>query len=105
MCYVRNSSGVAAEKGNLEGKINAAQKNIDGGYQMELAIPWKAINGKPCDGKFIGIDIHVMDNDNNGRSEKLIWSGKQDFARRSPMSFGTMKLAEEKPVLNMNLKK
>ena len=105
LCCVRNSSGVAAEKGNLEGKINAAQKNIDGGYQMELAIPWKAINGKPCDGKFIGIDIHVMDNDNNGRSEKLIWSGKQDFARRSPMSFGTMKLAEEKPVLNMNLKK
>jgi endoglucanase len=93
--YTRNDSSVLAVQGNLNGKINAAQKNVSNGYQMELAIPWTAVQGRPQAGQFIGIDVHVIDNDNERRSSKITWNGKQDSARRSPMFFGTMKLSDK----------
>jgi aryl-phospho-beta-D-glucosidase BglC (GH1 family) len=94
--YVRNNSVVEALQGNLTKEIIASQKNVSNGYQMELAIPWAAIHGKPSAEKFIGIDVHVIDNDNERRSSKIAWSGKQDTARRSPMTFGTMKIGSKK---------
>lgn len=92
--YVRNGSAIQALQGVLVKDVLAAQKNIGHGYQMELAIPWAAIHGEPSPGKFIGIDVHVIDNDNEHRNSKIAWSGKQDAARRSPMFFGTMKLGD-----------
>jgi hypothetical protein len=93
--YARNDSVVKALQGVLTKDIIAAQKNISNGYQMELAIPWAAIHGKPSPEKFIGIEVHVIDNDNERRISKIAWSGKQDLARRSPMSFGTMKIVDK----------
>ncbi len=90
--YLRNNSVVEALQGNLTKDIIAAQKNVSNGYQMELAIPWAAIHGEPSPEKLIGIDVHVIDNDNERRSSKMAWSGKQDLVRRTPMSFGTMKI-------------
>jgi hypothetical protein len=93
--YVRNNPVIQALQGVLTKDIIAAQKNISNGYQMELAIPWAAIHGKPSPEKFIGIDVHVIDNDNERRNSKIAWSGKQDTARRSPMTFGTMKIGSK----------
>jgi hypothetical protein len=90
--YLRNSNAVEILQGEQTKEIAATQKNTANGYQMELAIPWASINDKPDPGKFIGIDVHVIDNDNERRGTKIAWSGKQDSARRSPMTFGTMKL-------------
>lgn len=92
--YLRNNSVVETLQGKLAKDITVAKKEIDNGYQVELAIPWEAINSKPSLGKIIGIDIHVIDNDNDRRSSRVAWYGKQ--ARLTPMDFGTMKLVDIK---------
>lgn len=90
----RDENIVKVLNGELKEAISSKQKNIEDGYQMEFAIPWAAVNGKPANDKFIGIEVHIVDNDNDGRNVKLAWKGNRDLARYSPMFFGTMKLVK-----------
>ena len=93
--YTRDGDSVDIIKGKLLGKISARQKENEDGYQMELAIPWSVVNDISSEDQFVGVEVQVIDNDNEERSVKLAWYGKQDLARRSPMFWGTIKLTDD----------
>jgi aryl-phospho-beta-D-glucosidase BglC (GH1 family) len=92
--YVWSESEVLSVIGNPGPGVKGAQKNLDKGYIMEIAIPWKAIGGTPKEGQYIGIDVHVNDNDNLRRDCKITWKAKRDISHQTPSVFGTMKLSE-----------
>lgn len=56
------------------------------GYQLEAALPWDTLGleGSPSAGMEIGLDVHVVDNDNQLglREHKLAWHGTVDEAWR-----------------------
>ena len=62
------------------------------GYDIETSIPWEHLNGAATNGAFLGIDVHVNDNDSNTRSAKLSWYTSRDNAYQSPANFGTVRL-------------
>jgi hypothetical protein len=77
---------------NTEGFVAAARVTATG-YQLEVAMPWETLGleGAPTAGMAIGLDVHVVDNDNQlgSREHKLAWHGTVDEAWRD-----TRELAE-----------
>lgn len=47
-------------------EIRAALKPVDGGYAVELAIPWKTIGAVPADGVHLAFDLQVIFSDPAG---------------------------------------
>jgi hypothetical protein len=70
------------------------QRELHNGYVLEAAIPWDSLNGIAITDHFLGLDIHVNDNDSNTRNGKLSWYTSRDNAYQSPSNFGTVKLVE-----------
>ena len=64
------------------------------GYSVEIKIPWEHVNGLPIVDHFLGLDVHINDNDSNGRDGKISWFAPRDNAYQSPANFGTVKLVE-----------
>ncbi|MBL4939582.1 MAG: thrombospondin type 3 repeat-containing protein, partial [Lutibacter sp.] len=62
------------KNGLTEGVLHAVQ-SIDGGYTVEMAIPWNNLDITSANGKTIGFDISNIDNDNGSNYYQLIWSG------------------------------
>ncbi|MBW8000932.1 MAG: cellulase family glycosylhydrolase [Planctomycetes bacterium] len=93
--YEWNWKKISTRRGKKLEDIIAAQTDHDKGYVMELAVPWEELGGEAPAGKYIGIDVHVNDNDNKkAREAKIAWKAKSDSSHSNPMSFGTMKLTE-----------
>ena len=80
--------------GELYGKCVGSQTTTKTGYRMQVEIPWKVIKGKPGADQFIGIDIHINDNDGSRRDAKLTWKAVRDNSYQSPSYFGTMRLVK-----------
>ncbi len=90
----RHESGVTAAGGSPGPGIRSAQTDTDDGYHMEAAFPWSALGkdaGPP--GHYVGIDVHVNDNDGGGRECKVAWKARRDVSHQDPSSFGTAALA------------
>ncbi len=62
-----------------------------GGYLMEIRIPWAAVM-LDARGPFIGLDVHVNDNDKDRRESKLSWYSRRDNAYLTPSVLGTVEL-------------
>jgi hypothetical protein len=92
--YVWSESEVLSVLGTPSPGVKGAQKNTDKGYLMEIAIPWKAIGPTAKEGHYIGIDVHINDNDNAGRDCKIAWKARRDNSHQTPAVFGTMRLSE-----------
>ncbi len=69
-------------------------KKNETGYAMEISIPWEQLNGMAIPGHFLGLDVHINDNDSNTRNAKISWYSRRDNAYQSPANFGTVKLVE-----------
>ncbi len=71
--------------------IEWAVSDGPGGYRIEIGIPWTALmsDGR---GPFIGLDVHVNDNDKDRRESKLSWYARRDNAYLTPSVFGTVSL-------------
>ncbi len=71
--------------------IKRKSKIIDGGYTLEMAIPWYIL-GKPDmlqTGTKIGFDVLVEDNNGSGRDNSFCWNGDgNDF--QSNAKYGTL---------------
>jgi hypothetical protein len=89
-----HGSGIDAAQGSPGSGILAAQRDTPDGYLMEMAFPWTAIYAAPVNGQFIGIDIHINDNDGERREAKLSWYSSRNAAYRSPRFLGTMRFIE-----------
>ncbi|NQV15558.1 cellulase family glycosylhydrolase [bacterium] len=89
---ILDSPVVGASIGNISETIILAQKKMSGGYQMELSIPWNSISSSGAAYEFLGLDIHVNDNDTNTRDAKIAWWATRDNSYQKPSVFGTLKL-------------
>jgi uncharacterized protein YjdB/O-glycosyl hydrolase len=79
--------------GDIQG-IQYAQKDIAGGYTVELAIPWSGLNVTPARDISLGFDIGNNDDDgqNGGnRESQLMWNGIGDNWRNTS-AFGHLLL-------------
>ena len=64
-----------------------------GGYDVELAIPWKELGGlKPEAGTQIGFDVCLSDDDATSRKLSLVWSGDADYYKNR-LNFGRVMLS------------
>lgn len=71
--------------------ITFAPRLMEDGYQAEIAFPWSALNSRAKNGKLIGFDLQVNDDDDGGiRDGKLGWWANSDNAR--PSLFGQVKM-------------
>ncbi|KRF03694.1 hypothetical protein ASG89_02740 [Paenibacillus sp. Soil766] len=86
--------------GNITG-IQFAQKDIAGGFTVEMSIPWSGIGIQPpTANSVIGFDVAYNDDDgNNGgnRESQLMWRGNGDNWR-STVAFGSLILNDGKNV-------
>ncbi|MBM7563660.1 sugar-binding protein [Paenibacillus sacheonensis] len=84
--------------GDIAG-ITFAQKDIDGGFTVEMAIPWSGIGIQPpANNAVIGFDAAYNDDDggNGGlRQSQLMWRGNADNWR-STAAFGSLYLNDGK---------
>ncbi len=81
---------VRADRGTLPVGFTAAQQETTGGYVVTFTVPpgtWTS------PGSFLGIDLHVVDNDRDRREHKIAWATTRDDAYRSPAAMGTVRLA------------
>jgi O-glycosyl hydrolase len=79
--------------GGIQG-IQYAQKDISGGYTVEMAIPWSGLNVTPARDISLGFDIGNNDDDgqNSGnRESQLMWNGIGDNWRNTS-AFGHLLL-------------
>lgn len=89
---------MGAAHGSAEGVRYAFSANADGGYQLEVAIPWQTLGLRPQPGISIGLEVHVNDDDGGGdRDTKIMWNDRSDEAWRNPRRFGNGHLLICKP--------
>ena len=74
--------------------IEYASKLINGGYTLEVKIPFSSINGfDPKKNKSVGFSISVHDRDANGKAKKLTWS-IDSASHPGKIFFGTLEIAD-----------
>ncbi len=84
--------GVIPAGRSTEG-INYSIMDTDTGYTVEIQIPWSNLQSTPEDGKEMGFDFMINDDDDGGgRDGKLSWNATEDQAWQDPSIFGTIKL-------------
>jgi alpha-amylase len=83
-----NMYGVGARTG-----ITYAIPTVTGGYNLEVAIPWSTIGVTPVNGKLIGFEININDDDNGGAREATgSWYSAASNAYNNPGVFGAVAL-------------
>ena len=83
-------------KNNLGPGATAQVVDTDSGYDVEVALPWTALKATPESGLFLGLDVHVIDDDEGGNlSGKLAWFADVDNSFRNTTLFGSAVLAPE----------
>jgi parallel beta-helix repeat protein len=55
--------------------VKRALKNIEGGYTIEVAVPWSVLGISPKFGSSIGFDIAVKDRRSDGSNNWKVWNG------------------------------
>ncbi len=87
---------------------NYATSNIDfvidptrEGYIAEIRIAWESIKGTPEDGKNIGFDFMIDDDDDGDtRDNKRSWNATSDNAWQCSSSFGTVTLVNTVAIID-----
>jgi hypothetical protein len=90
--WITRGGSISAERGTMPEGFSGTQQEVAGGYLVEFTLP---LDAAISPGAFIGIDLHVIDNDNDRREHKIGWAAENDNAYRSPTSFGTVRLGGE----------
>lgn len=86
-----NDSGLCSGVGSNTGVLHAWAA-INGGYSVELAIPWSLLGTTASSGKTIGFDVGVNDDDDGGaRDSQIVWSGTANNSQ-DPSGFGKLSL-------------
>ncbi|MBC8374698.1 MAG: cellulase family glycosylhydrolase [FCB group bacterium] len=92
--FVLNGESIYADIGAYFEGATVEQVMRRGGYAIEIAIPWESLNGYANADHFLGLDVHINDNDSNTRNGKMSWFTPRDNAYQSPANFGTVRLVE-----------
>ena len=83
-------AGTLALPGTLGARVDT-----EGGYRVEMAFAWADLGVNPTEGRYLGLDVAVADNDTPGgdREGKLGWWSGVDLNYTRPANFGTAQLA------------
>ena len=82
---------MTVHRGAPNSEIRWAADDRDSGYTIEIAIPWRAV-AIDSPGPFIGLDVHVNDNDLDRREDKISWHSVRENAYLTPSAFGTVSM-------------
>lgn len=92
---LRGSSTVWEKNERTAGVVCGMDDRPDG-YRCEVAIPWSTLGVSPAAGSYIGLDVHVNDDDDGGdRDCKIAWEDADDAAWQDPSVFRTVRLSDE----------
>lgn len=92
--FAVNDATVYESKHNATTGVTFFQGSKTGGYIMEIQIPWSTLLGAPAAGDFMGVDVHVNDDDGGGaRDAKKSWKDGTDNAWQSTSVLGTLQVA------------
>ena len=84
---VSGSSGVSAKK------FKSFAKVVDGGYDIEIAIPLDKVPG--AEGNLMGFDIQLNDDNGSGHRTGIIaWNDASNTDYQNPSKFGTITLVK-----------
>ncbi len=90
-----NGNLIEDTKDNIGPGSTVAVVDTNQGYDVEVSIPWSALGLTPTAGQFIGLDVHIIDDDEGGaRSGKLSWFSQIDESYRDPSLFGNIFLKD-----------
>lgn len=79
--------------GKQVASIPAASQRIPSGSRIEIAVPWSQIKVSPRAATVLGLDVALIDVDNNTPHAQLVWSGAaHEWA--DPTGFGALVLSE-----------
>ena len=93
---LKYAAGTSGKAGRLKGangatEIPAAYRQADDGYELELAVPWKALSLQPAAGRAIGFDVAVTDTDGGTLHAQMVWAGAANNWG-DPTGFGVLVL-------------
>jgi len=86
---VTRSGDTSADRGTMPEGFTATQRETGRGYLVEFTVP---LHAAVAPGDFIGVDVHVIDNDEDRREHTIGLMSSRDDAYRSPAAFGTVRL-------------
>lgn len=90
--FVYNDIKVYEDENDAIDGVVFKQGAKQGGYIMEISIPWITLGGTLNDGQAIGFDVHVNDNDIDAKREaKIAWFDATDNVWQNPSLMGTLK--------------
>jgi len=79
-------------------QARAAASKSASGYILEALLPWKNISLKPSEGKTVGVQVFVNDNDHPGGSRNtfrvMLHPGGHPFSTRDPRAYLPLRLAK-----------
>lgn len=84
-------NGTAKYALKLQGTLNN-DTDLDGGYILEVAIPWEELGVTPISGLELGYNFANGDNDGKGRQ---LFDWRSAWPMRNPRQFGTIELIKE----------
>ncbi len=74
--------------------VDFTRNVVSGGYEIEIRIAWIFIGITPSPAMDLGLDIHVIDDDDGGDSDKkLAWYTNTDQSWNNPSLFNTVTLS------------
>ena len=77
--------------------VDFVQRDIAGGYRVEMRFPWSAFDVTPEGDQSFGFDVHILDDDDaSGRDVKLAWFADKsnDTAWQDPSAMGVAVLRD-----------
>ncbi len=87
--YTANQIQIGASTPSMPAGVVVSSTSSSGRYTMELSIPWTALGVSAAEGRNIGFEIHVGDDDDGGvRDAQIMWNGTQDLAYFRTDAFG-----------------
>lgn len=93
--FVTGNTTVFEYQHNATAGVSFAQGSKTGGYIMEARIPWTSLGlaGAPTAGSYVGFDVGVNDDDNNGtRDNQLSWNDATFTEYSNTSLFGTLQI-------------
>ncbi|MEM5016814.1 sugar-binding protein [Metabacillus indicus] len=90
---------------NFKEHLTSATAMIEGGYVLEMKVPFQALGASAKQGHLIGFDISNNDNDSDdgtsGRSSTISWNANENTNYKSAAAFGTLVFINDKgPVIS-----
>ena len=93
--FVYNNPTIFEDAHDAITGVTFKQGAKQGGYIMEISIPWATLGGTLKDGELLGFDLHVNDNDIAGvREAKIAWRDATDNVWQNPSLMATLRAVD-----------